>query len=75
MAESALDGPDWVELVEMLQFLRDWLAGAGLEVEQSLRRFVGVDGYPLEEMIADLDRFGFLLGSDNGDQLFQLNEF
>ena len=73
MPESSLEGPDWAELVEMLQFLRDWLAGSGPEVEQSFRRFVGADGYPLEQMIADLDRFGFLLGGDNGEQLFELN--
>jgi hypothetical protein len=58
--------------MEMLQFLRDWLAGAGPEVEQSFQRFVGVDGYPLQDMIVDLDRFGFLLGGNDGGELFQL---
>lgn len=75
MPESDLDGPDWVELVEMLHFLRGWIAGAGPEVEQSLRDFVGDNGYPLEQLVANLNRFGLLLSGNDDEELFELREF
>ncbi len=46
----------------MLTFLDDWLAGAGPGVTQSFSQFVGSDGYSVEELRSDLDRFISLLG-------------
>jgi hypothetical protein len=37
---------------------------------ESLRRFVGVDGYDIEALRADLSRFGFLVGVSDGELLF-----
>ena len=37
---------------------------------ESLRRFVGIDGYDIEQLTADLARFGFLLGVTDGEVLF-----
>jgi hypothetical protein len=38
-------------------------------LDRSLRRFVGVEGYDLESLRGDLERFIFLLGGD-GEALF-----
>lgn len=65
------DPDDAIELGEMLEFLGDWLAGTDTELlTASFRRFVGADGYELTELRRDLARFSFLLGHDDGEQLF-----
>ena len=71
VAENGLAGEDWLELVQMLQFVRDWLAIADPVVRASFDRFVGAEGYPLEAMVADLDKFGFLLGGNDGEHLLE----
>jgi hypothetical protein len=53
----------------MLQFVDDWPAGAGPAVFESFAWFVGSDAYSIEDLRADLDRFGFLLGGDDGEYL------
>ena len=69
--DPRLDPVDAIELGEMLDFLRDWLGGTDTELlATSLRRFVGTDGYDLTELHTDLARFTFLLGNDDGEQLF-----
>jgi hypothetical protein len=35
-----------------------------------VRRFAGTDGYDLTALRPDLARFSFLLGHDDGEQLF-----
>jgi hypothetical protein len=37
---------------------------------ESLRRFVGIDGYDIDDLRQDLSRFGFLLGFTDGEVLF-----
>lgn len=65
---------DAVELGELLTFLNDWLGGTdNPALNASLRRFVGTDGYDLTELRADLARFAFLLGTDDGTELFGLD--
>jgi hypothetical protein len=62
---------DNTELGEMLEFLHDWFSGTDAELlAASLRRFVGTDGYDLAKLRTDLARFTFLLGTNDGTQLF-----
>ena len=61
----ALDGGDAVELGELLEFLAGWLDRDGDLLAGSFRRFVGCDGYDLDELRADLSRFAFLFGGDS----------
>lgn len=66
-----LEGSDSVELVELLGFVRDWLGGPEREaLMASLGRYVGSGGYDPSELRADLARFMFLLGGDDGQLLF-----
>ena len=66
---ASLDVTEAGELAEMLTFCADWLAGPDHDLlAASLRRFVGVDGYELTALQADLARFAFLLG-DDGERL------
>ena len=72
MAKLILDACDAGELAELLQFLSDWFAGDGGQLEVSLNRFVGHLGYDLHQLRGDLDRFTFLLGGSDGESLFGL---
>lgn len=66
-----LEAGDAAELAEMLTFIRDWLTSSDRDrLAQSFRNFVGADGYDLTELHNDLARFTFLLGYDDGEQLF-----
>ena len=62
-----LDAGDAVELGELLEFLGDWLVRDGDSLAASFRGVVGSDGYDVEELRADLSRFAFLLGGNNGE--------
>jgi hypothetical protein len=68
--QVCLDAVDAVELGETLGFIGDWLLSDRNRLAASLRRFVGVDGYDIEQLRADLARFGFLLGVTDGEVLF-----
>ena len=68
--QVCLDAGDAVELGETLGFIGDWLLSDRDGLAGSLRRFVGVDGYDIEQLRADLARFGFLLGVTDGEVLF-----
>jgi hypothetical protein len=71
MSSIHLDASDAAELAEMLTFIRDWLAGADSpRLAESFHRFMGVDAYDLADLRTDLARFTFLLGHDDGEQLF-----
>ncbi len=60
-----------LESAETLTFISDWLSGAdNAQLAASFRRFVGADGYDLTGLRADLARHTFLLGGDDGEQLF-----
>lgn len=66
-----LDLADAAELGELLTFLGDWLEGHDhAQLAASLHRFVGADGYDIDTLRTDLARFAFLLGTDDGTQLF-----
>jgi hypothetical protein len=67
-----LDPADTAELAELLQFLADWLTTHHTPLDASLRAFVGNDAYGAQHLRADLDRFTFLLGGNDGEQLFGL---
>ena len=66
-----LNATDAAELSELLTFLSDWLDGTDSDqLAASLQRFVATTGYNLTELRTDLARFTFLLGNDDGTQLF-----
>jgi histidine triad (HIT) family protein len=70
-AGGPLATTDTIELGELLTFLADWFSGTDTEqLAASLRRFVGTEGYDLTQLRNDLARFTFLLGTDDGTQLF-----
>ncbi|HEY2985355.1 MAG TPA: hypothetical protein VGJ38_14460 [Jatrophihabitantaceae bacterium] len=70
MTTVQLHGSDAAELAEPLTFIDDWLTRHPDMLRESLRGFVGNTGYTIETLHADFARFSFLLGYDNGEQLF-----
>lgn len=68
-----LQPDDSIELAEMLSFIRAWLGHDPESLASSLRSFIGTDGYDLAELQTDLARFNFLLGGDDGEELFGLD--
>ena len=70
MPEVRLDATDATELAEMLQFLDGWLARAPARLAASLEQFVGNPAHDLPQLRQDLERFVFLLGGSDGEQLF-----
>ena len=70
MPEVRLDATDAAELAEMLEFLSEWLTRDPARLGASLARFVGHRAYGLDELRGDLERFVFLLGGSDGEQLF-----
>jgi hypothetical protein len=65
-----LDVEDAVELGELLKFIGDWLVWDPSRLAESLGRFLGIDGYDIDQLRADLSRFAFLLGVSDGELLF-----
>ncbi len=70
MPEVRLDSADAGELAEMLQFLSEWLTRDPRRLGASLAEFVGHPAYGLDELHGDLQRFTFLLGGSDGEDLF-----
>jgi hypothetical protein len=70
MPEVKLDAADAAELAEMLQFLSEWLARDPGGLGASLAQFVGHPAYGIIQLRQDLERFAFLLGGSDGEQLF-----
>ena len=70
MPELRLDATDAAELAEILQFLSQWLARDPGRLGTSLEQFVGHPAYGLNELRGDLERFVFLLGGSDGEDLF-----
>jgi hypothetical protein len=70
MPDVKLDKADAAELAEMLQFLSQWLARDPAGLGASLAELVGHPAYGLGELRNDLERFVFLLGGSDGEQLF-----
>jgi len=70
MSELRLDLGDAIELAELLTFLTDWLSGSQQQpLADSLAAYVGYDRYNIDELRNDLHRV-FLLGLNDGEQLF-----
>jgi hypothetical protein len=70
MPTTRLDTSDAAELAELLQFLSDWLSADPDQLDASLTRFIGHPTYGANQLRADLHRFVFLLGGDDGQALF-----
>ena len=73
MPQIRLDIADAVELTELLQFVNDWLASDTEDTERldaSLTHYLGHPACTTDELRADLDRFTFLLGGNDGEPLF-----
>ena len=64
---------DAAELAELLRFLGDWLDADHDRLDTFLQRFVGNPAYDVGQLRADLSRFTFLLGGDDGETLFNVN--
>ena len=70
-----LDLADAAELAETLTFISQWLGSTDhTQLAASFGRFIGTPGYDLAELRTDLARFTFLLGHDDGEQLFGTGE-
>jgi hypothetical protein len=52
----SIDQADAVELIELLEFVESWLAGASPAIGADFDRFLGLESgaYPLSELRADL---------------------
>jgi hypothetical protein len=70
MPEVKLDATSATELAEMLQFLSQWLDRDPDRLGASLAQFVGHPAYDISQLRDDLERFTFLLGGSDGEQLF-----
>ena len=70
MPELRLDAVDAAELAELLQFLSQWLSRDPARLGESLAQFVGHPAYGLAQLHDDLQRFVFLLGGSDGEDLF-----
>jgi hypothetical protein len=65
----SLDAADAIELAELLQLLRDWLAADHDRLSDSLERFIGSPAHGIETPRTDLANFAFLLGGNDGEHL------
>ena len=70
MPRMTLDLADAAELAQMLSFLGHWLATDPARLGPSLEDFVGHPAYGLQQLRHDIDRFVFLLGGSDGEELF-----
>ncbi len=64
VAPVTLRAEDAFELAEMLEFLGTWLDTTDRRIDLELLRFTGSPAYNLNDLLADLARFAFLLGGD-----------
>jgi hypothetical protein len=65
-----LDPADAIELTETLDFIARWLASDPARLTASLLDYVGHPAYGPQQLRQDLDRFTFLLGGSDGEELF-----
>ena len=70
MPDVTLNASDADELFKLLDFLKDWLARDPGRLAASLEEFAGHPAYGTAQLRADLDRFTFLLGGNDGEPLF-----
>jgi hypothetical protein len=69
-----LDADEAVELGELLEFLDRWLACDRERLAVSFSRFLGSAGYDIDELRADVSRFAFVLGGNDGGVFFDGDE-
>jgi len=66
----SLDPADTAELTETLQFIAGWLRSDPRRLTASLLEYVGHPAYGPQQLSQDLNRFTFLLGGSDGEELF-----
>jgi hypothetical protein len=71
MPTTRLDTADAIELTELLQFVKEWLTSDN-EAKASFARFVGNPCYNAAGLCADIERFSFLLGGNDGEHLLMI---
>jgi hypothetical protein len=69
MPRTCLDTTDAIELAETLQFITGWLTTDPATLAPSFLAYTGHPAYGLDTLRADLDRFAFLLGGNDGEFL------
>ena len=69
MPQTCIDTADAVELAETLQLIAGWLAADPERLAASLLEYIGHPAYSPDALRADLDRFTFLLGGNDGEFL------
>jgi hypothetical protein len=70
MPRTCIDTADAIELAETLQLIARWLTADPERLAASLLDFIGHPAYGPDALRADLDRFTFLLGGSDGEDLF-----
>ena len=71
MPGITLDPADAAEVAETLTLLTEWLSGSHKQaLADSFAAFIGHPAYSTATLCADLHRFTFLLGANDGEQLF-----
>ena len=66
----SLDPADTIEPTETLDFIAGWLASDPARLTSSLLDYVGHPAYGPQQLRQDLDRFTFLRGGSDGEELF-----
>ena len=69
MPAISLDTADAIELAETLQLVARWLTADRERLTNSLLAYIGHPAYGPDALRADLDRFAFLLGGNDGEFL------
>jgi hypothetical protein len=69
MPSISLDTTDAIELAETLQLIASWLAADPERLAASLLQYIGHPAYGPDALRADLNRFTFLLGGNDGEFL------
>ena len=70
MPSISLDTTDAIELAETLQLIAGWLAADPAALAPSLLAYIGHPADGIDALRADLERFTFLLGGSDGEELF-----
>ena len=69
MPQTCIDTADAIELAETLKLIARWLTADPERLAASLLDFIGHPAYGPDALRADLDRFAFLLGGNDGEFL------
>jgi hypothetical protein len=69
MPRTCIDTADAIEFAETLQLIASWLTAHPQRLAASLLDFIGHPAYGPDALHADMDRFTFLLGGNDGEFL------